>query len=224
VDRALQPGMRLMRKISITGKFGVVTLLLLLPLTIGVGSGYAESTGLLRAAQREQSGLRLATPLVRLVVQVAQAQDAAARGVAPPRHLTALDGVESAMRAVPADAAALRGLAGAWRETRAGVEDLTAQSQPKVAGVRAAAAMDLCLALLQRVADTSGLTGDPELGTHYLLSGLVRTLPRLVQAAGAAGSAQRAAATPQERRLEQTMATRRLRMIAQLLTEDLSSS
>jgi len=35
VDRALQPGMRLMRKISITGKFVVVTLLLLLPSVSG---------------------------------------------------------------------------------------------------------------------------------------------------------------------------------------------
>jgi diguanylate cyclase (GGDEF)-like protein len=224
VDRALQPGMRLMRKISITGKFGVVTLLLLLPLTIGVGSGYAESTGLLRAAEQEQSGLRLASPLVQLVIQVAQAQDAAARGIAPPQRLTAVDGVESAMRAVPADAVALRGIAGAWRETRAGVEDLTAQTRPAVAGVRAGVAMDLCLALLQRVADASGLTGDPELDTHYLLSSLVRTLPRLVEAAGAAGAAQQAAGTPDTRRLEQIMATRRLQAFVDHLAEDLATS
>jgi diguanylate cyclase (GGDEF)-like protein len=216
--------MRLMRKISITGKFGVVTLLLLLPLTIGVGSGYAESTGLLRAAEQEQSGLRLATPLVQLVVQIAQAQDAAARGIAPPRHMTAVDGVESAISAVPDDAVAMRGLIRAWRQTRAAVEDLSAQTQPAVAGVRAGVAMDLCTALLQRVADTSGLTGDPELGTHYLLDGLIRTLPRLMAAAGAAAAAQQAAGTPQERQLEQTMGSRRLRLLARLLADDLSSA
>jgi diguanylate cyclase (GGDEF)-like protein len=216
--------MRLMRKISITGKFGIVTLLLLLPLTIGVGSGYAESTGLLRAAQLEQSGLRLATPLVQLVVQVAQAQDAAARGIAPPRRLTAVDGVETAMRAVPADAAALRGLAGAWRQTRAGVEDLTAQTRPEAAAARAVAAMDRCVALLQQVADVSGLTGDPELETHYLLSGLIRTLPGLMEAAGAAGAAQQAAGTAQARQLEQTLAGRRLRAYVGRLAEDLATS
>jgi diguanylate cyclase (GGDEF)-like protein len=224
VDRALQPGMRLMRKISITGKFVVVTLLLLLPLTIGVGSGYAESTGLLRAAKQEQGGLRLATPLVQLVVQVAQAQDAAARGIAPPQRLTAVAGVENAMRAVPADAVALRGLTGPWQQTVAAVADLTAQTEPAAAAASAGAALDRCLSLLQRVADTSGLTDDPELGTHYLLNGLVRTLPGLMQTAGAAGPAQQAAGTLQARRLEQTMATRHLRALADRLAADLATA
>jgi diguanylate cyclase (GGDEF)-like protein len=224
VDRALQPGMRLMRKISITGKFVVVTLLLLLPLTIGVGSGYAESTGRLRAAKQEQGGLHLATPLVQLLVQVAQAQDAAARGIAPPERLTAVGGVENAMHAVPADAVALRALAGAWRQTEAAVADLTAQTRPATAAARAGGAMDLCLALLQRVADTSGLTADPELGTHYVLTGLLRTLPVLMQTAGEAGAAQQTAGTLQARLLEQTMATRRLRALSERLAADLATS
>jgi diguanylate cyclase (GGDEF)-like protein len=224
VDRALQPGMRLMRKISITGKFGVVTLLLLLPLSIGVGSGYAESTELLQAAQREQAGLRLATPLVQLVVQVAQAQDAAARGIAPPERLTAVDGVEAAVRAVPADAVTLEGITGAWRSVRAGVQDLTAQTSPAAAGARADVAMGRSLALLQEVADVAGLTDDPELGTHYLLNGLLRTLPGLLQAAGTAGAAQQAGGTVQARRLEQTMATRHLGALVERLAADLAAS
>jgi hypothetical protein len=224
VDRALQPGMRLMRRISITGKFGVFLLLLLLPLTIGVGSGYAESTGLLRSAQREQAGLRLATPLVQLVVQVAQAQDSAARGIAPPRRLTAVDDVEAAMRGVPADADALLRLAGYWRQTRAGVEDLTAQTRPEDAAARAGVVMDHCLDLLQRVSDVSGLTDDPELGTHYLLDGLILTLPRLMQSAGSAGAAQQPGTTAQDLRLQHGMATRSLRILSDRLALELSTS
>ncbi|HYJ75329.1 MAG TPA: bifunctional diguanylate cyclase/phosphodiesterase [Kineosporiaceae bacterium] len=224
MDRALQPGMRLMRRISIAGKFGVVTLLLLLPLTIGVGSGYAESTGLLRSAKQEQAGLRLATPLVQLVVQVAQAQDAAARGIASPQRLTAVDAVEAAMSAVPADVAALRRLAPAWQRTRARVDGLTSQARPGAAAVQARAAMDGCLSLLRQVSDASGLTDDPELGTHYLVSGLIWTLPNLLQAAGAAASNQAAGVTAQDRRLEQAVAVRSLRGLADRLGEQLVTS
>jgi diguanylate cyclase (GGDEF)-like protein len=224
VDRALLPGMRLMRRISITTKFGVVTLLLLVPLTIGVGSGYAESTGLLRSAKQEQAGLRLAAPLVQLVVQVARAQDAAARGVAPAQRLTAIDAVEAAMHAAPPEAAALLRLGAAWRETRAGVEELTSSARPEAAAVHARAAMDRCLALLGQVADTSGLTDDPELGTHYLVGALVGTLPRLMDAAGTAAANQQAVVTPQNRRLEQAVAIRSLRAIADRLTQQLLTS
>ena len=83
MDRLLHPGMRLMRRMGVTAKFGLVTVLLLLPLTIVVGTSFAESTGRLQAVDAERSGLRVAAPLVQLVVQLAQAQDAAARGLAP---------------------------------------------------------------------------------------------------------------------------------------------
>ena len=222
MDRALRPGMRLMRKMGMTAKFGIVTFILFVPMTIGVASGYAESTGRLRSAELEQQGLRLAAPLVQLVIQLAQTQDAAARGIPPPRRLTAVDLVDAATRNTAEDADLH--VDETWRRARADVDVLIAQTRPEAAVPLAAQALGRCTALLRDVADTSGLVEDPQLDTHYLLSGLVTTLPRLMGTAGSVPSAEPGAGRPRPLRMEQAVGVRTLREGATRLSEDLATA
>src|SRR5690349_3240211 len=142
--------MRLMRRMGITAKFGVVTLLLLLPLTIGVGSGFAESTGRLRIVDQERAGLRLTAPLVQLVIQLAQTQDAAARGIAPARGLPAVSSVDAAM----AEVGAQLGAEDAWRRARPDLDELTAPATPGRAVTLAGHALSACSLLLKQVGDS----------------------------------------------------------------------
>jgi diguanylate cyclase (GGDEF)-like protein len=165
-----------MRRMGITAKFGLVTLLLLLPLTIGVGSGFAESTGRLRATEQERAGLRLAAPLVQLVIQLAQTQDAAARGIPPAQGLPAVGLVEAAVRDVGPELGAVD----AWRAARRDLDELTAPATAEQAVTIAGRALSRCTALLKDVADASGLVADPQLDTTYLMTSLVTTLPRLL--------------------------------------------
>jgi len=173
--------MRLMRRMGITAKFGVVTLLLLLPLTIGVGSGFAESTGRLRIVDQERAGLRLTAPLVQLVIQLAQTQDAAARGIAPARGLPAVSSVDAAM----AEVGAQLGAEDAWRRARPDLDELTAPATPGRAVTLAGHALSACSLLLKQVGDSSGLVADPQLDITYVTKSLVTTLPRLLVVAAA---------------------------------------
>ncbi len=221
MDRALLPGMRLMRRMGITAKFGVVTFLLLLPLTIGVGSGFAESTGRLRATEQERAGLRLAAPLVQLVVQLAQTQDAAARGIPPARGLPAVGPVEAAV----AEVGAQLGATGDWQRARPDIEALTAPATPERAVVLSARALHRCIALLKDVADASGLTADPQLDSSYVMTSLVTTLPRLlVVAAGSPGGSEGPQVPFEQRYAVRTLAETARRLQADLRTATGSSA
>ncbi len=219
MDRALLPGMRLMRRMGITAKFGLVTLLLLLPLTIGVGSGFAESTGRLEATRHERAGLRLAAPLVQLVIQLAQTQDAAARGIPPARGLPAVGLVEAAVHEVGPELGAVE----AWREARRDLDALTAPAGAEQAVGIAARALARCTALLKDVADASGLVADPQLDTTYLMTSLVTTLPRLLVVAS---GNEPGGARPQTRDadFERRYEVRALHEVADRLSADLATA
>ncbi len=220
MDRLLRPGMRLMRGMGVTAKFGLVTVLLLLPLTIGVGSGFTESTDRLRAVASERAGLRLAAPLVQLVVQLAQTEDAAARGLPPPPRLTAVDAVDAAVREVGARLP----LGMSWRDARSAVTAVTDENRPAAAAALAAGALTRCLAVLKTAADASGLVTDPQLDSYYVVTTLVTTVPRLLAQAGDVWPAVRAARAPGEARFEQRMGARSLDGLASRLTEDLDTA
>ena len=226
MDRALLPGMRLMRRMGITAKFGLVTLLLLLPLTIGVGSGFAESTGRLQATERERAGLRLAAPLVQLTIQLAQTQDAAARGLAPAQGLPAVGLVEAAVH----DVGAQLGAVDAWRDARRDLDALTAPATADQAVGIAARALSRCNALLKHVADASGLVADPQLDTTYLMTSLVTTLPRLLVVAAGHEPVARPAdagapqALPADADFERRYEVRALHEVAGRLATDLATA
>jgi len=212
--------MRLMRRMGVTAKFGLVTVLLLLPLTIGVGSGFTESTGRLRAVESERAGLRLVAPLVQLVVQLAQTEDAAARGLPPPDRLTAVGAVDAAVR----DVGARLRLGTSWRDARTAVTALTEEDRPAPAAALAATALARCAAVLKTAADASGLVTDPELDSYYVVTTLVTTVPRLLAQAGDVWPAVRASRAPGEARFEQRMGARTLAGLSSRLTEDLGTA
>ena len=172
-------------------KFGLVTLLLLLPLTIGVGSGYAESTGLLQCrpgASRPGSGSPPPGPARR------PARAGPGRGGARYRAAAAPDRRGRCRRrrwpAWPTTRRACAGSAGPWRQTRQGCGR---PSPPRPCPQRRRAARGgaprRCLARAQEVADASGPGHRPRSSTrHYVVDQAGPHAPRLLaRAASAAG-------------------------------------
>ena len=64
----LRPGMRLMRRVGVAGKFGLIAVLLLVPMCTSMIASYREATGQISIADRERVGLRYTRPLVELVI------------------------------------------------------------------------------------------------------------------------------------------------------------
>ncbi len=176
----LLPGMRLMRRLGITGKFIAIALLLLLPLAVNVAAGWDQASSQIAVAARERQGLLVAAPLVRLLTCLADVETSPA-GRIPSRELAAaLDAATEAM-----DAAG-PGVVGAdarvrWNQAREGARQLAGSA---TAALRsgAATARGQVLAVIRDVADRSDLRLDPQLDSHYLVAVLVDRLPALVSA------------------------------------------
>ena len=148
VDRALLPGMRLMRRMGITAKFGLVTLLLLLPLTIGVGSGFAESTGRLQR-RRRRSALGCGSPR-----RWCSSSSSWPRPRTPPRAASPRRG--ACRRSAPSirrshEVGAQLQAEDAWRQARPDLDELTAPATPQRAVTLAARALSACALLLKHV-------------------------------------------------------------------------
>ena len=77
MDLLLRPGMRVMRRLAVAGKFGLIAVLLMLPLGISIVGSFQQSTGQITVTQREREGLRLVQPMVQLVVQLSTVRDSA---------------------------------------------------------------------------------------------------------------------------------------------------
>ena len=80
----LRPGMRLMRRLGVTSKFGLITVLLLVPMCLSLVSSYRAATTEISLTEREQHGLRYVRPLVGLVIDLAQTRNLAEAGHRPP--------------------------------------------------------------------------------------------------------------------------------------------
>ena len=74
MDALLRPGMRLMRRLRVTGKFITIGLVLLVPLLVSSVGGWSAGSRDITFATRERDGLRLTVPLVQLVAALADEQ------------------------------------------------------------------------------------------------------------------------------------------------------
>jgi diguanylate cyclase (GGDEF)-like protein len=176
MDALLRPGMRLMRRLGVAGKFITIGLLLLVPLLVSVSGVWTAGSRDITSAQRERDGLRVAAPLVRLLAVLAEEQEEREERSAPATRdgslqlQAALDDVDAAEAAV----GARLGLYEGWRQLR-----------DEVLGSQPARAMSLTQDYIERVADASNLILDQQLDSYYVMIALIDRLPRALVATAA---------------------------------------
>lgn len=181
MELLLRPGMRLMRRLAVAGKFGLIAVLLLLPLCITMVTGFRDSTEQIALAERERDGLVCVTPLVRLVVELSQSRNLALSGRRPGDTWVGITReLDGAVERYGTDFDIERD----WARLRSEVESLYDPGNPLPnLAEQAGQAARTAQALIQQVADSSTLTVDPQLDSHYLARVLVDDLPRLVTTA-----------------------------------------
>ena len=183
MDRALRPGMRLMRALGVSGKFAVIAVLLVLPLVVSLGAAWSHASGDLRSADREREGLEYAAPLVRLSTQMWLSADAD-QAVVRPDSITGMDAVNRKL-------GERLNVSDQWIRLRRLLAPLSRPAARGGGRAPAGSRQDLlasatgsCRDLLESVVDAGQLQLDPQFDTHHLILALVTELPRLAQAAG----------------------------------------
>jgi diguanylate cyclase (GGDEF)-like protein len=175
MDALLRPGMRLMRRFGVAGRFIVIGLVLLIPLLVSVAGGWSAGSRDITFAQRERDGLRLEVPLVRLVAVLAeQVDNPAARagdgsGVRDQKWSGQLQQALADVDTADAAVGARLGLHAGWLALR----EAARNSGPE-------RALHLADGFVERVADASYLILDPQLDSYYVMIALVDRLPRLL--------------------------------------------
>ncbi len=181
MEFALRPGMRLMRRLGVAGKFGLIAVLLLLPMCTSMAASFRESTGQISFADRERDGLQYVKPLVNLVIELAQSRNLAEHGHDPGDTWISLVRELDDVTAIYGDELAVRG---DWTQLRSQVQSVYAADTPPAEVARKAELTARKVQqLIKKVADSSNLVLDPQLDSHYLVMMLVDRLPRLVLAA-----------------------------------------
>ncbi|MBK7624505.1 MAG: hypothetical protein IPJ14_18060 [Kineosporiaceae bacterium] len=181
VEFLLRPGMRLMRRVGVAGKFGLIAVLLLVPMCTSMIASYREATGQISIADRERVGLRYTRPLVELVIELSQTRNLANQGEKPGdgwlRLVHELDDLT-------VESGETLSVSTAWpqlrAQTKAVYDDALTHSQRAVLADQVA---KQTRRLLQQVADAAHLMVDPQLDSNYLITMLVDELPRVVTAA-----------------------------------------
>jgi diguanylate cyclase (GGDEF)-like protein len=228
MDQVLRPGMRLLRRFSVAGKFMAIALLLIVPLSILAAGSISTAARQVRAVGRERTGLALVRPLGHLLAGLGQARIGAVTGTDLPdlaESIAEVDAVQDRL----GDPFELRTQ---WRSLRAEVLDLPRPAGTE-SGVRRSAdpgqtpsaeaqrAYTRTVALLGRVADASRLTLDPQLDSFYLARALTDRVPAVVDAAATI-----AEQSPSERPAahEVSMLSARLSEPVRRLTTDLGTA
>ena len=181
MEIALRPGIRLMRHLGVAGKFGLIAVLLLMPLCISMVTAFRDATEQISIADREREGLTYVAPLGRLVVELTQSRNLALHGQRPGNAWVGL--VRELDDATLAYGEQLS-VGGDWANLRR--EVVTLYSDDTALDDLADGAEQTARRahqLIKKVADSSRLTLDPQLDSHYLVMIMADRLPRLVLAA-----------------------------------------
>ena len=156
---------------------------LLLPLGYIFGQFWGTTSDSADFVGDERRGVAYLQPLTELLADLTNAQSVAVRGEAVD-----VDGLRSAVAAVDAvdatDGAELR-TGERWTEVRERVLALVEQpARDRAALAQFVESVDLVLALVGKVGDTSSLILDPELGSYYLMDTALLRLPVVIVEAG----------------------------------------
>ncbi len=182
MEIVLRPGMRLMRHLGVAGKFGLIAVLLLMPLCISMVSAFQDATEQISITDREREGLTYVAPLGRLVVELTQSRNLALHGQRPGEAWIGI--VRELDDATLANGEQL-GVGGDWANLRSDVVTLYSEETTLDGLADGAERISRRVhQLIKKVADSSRLTLDPQLDSHYLVMIMTDRLPRLVLAAG----------------------------------------
>jgi hypothetical protein len=150
-------------------------------IAVWAGSDNADERSFI---ETERRGVQYLQPLTRLLGVLVAGQSAAVRG--DPVENASIEAELAAVERVEGRNGGALSTRSRWPTLRDSIKELL--QRPGSPGLEAyqrwAQAVDLTVALIRRVGDTSNLILDPELDSSYLVdSGLVR-LPEITQAAG----------------------------------------
>ncbi len=180
MEFVLRPGMRVMRAMGVAGKFGLIAVLLLVPMCTSIITSYQEATGQISLTARERDGLQVARPLVQLVIDLSQTRTLAVHRRDPgDGWLRLVQEVDEATARYAGDLA----VGGDWTRVRTMVQDVYAGHSHDERAELASSAARQVQQLIKKVGDAANLVLDSQLDSHYLVSMLVDRLPRLVVAA-----------------------------------------
>jgi len=195
MDQVLRPGMRLLRRFRIAGKFALVATSMLVLLGICGSAGVAATTRQLSAADRERDGLGLARPVAQLVVTLCRARLTLVERGGPATVTAALSSelaaATAAVDAVERQGGRRFGVHEPWLRLRAELAGLsgprpatapnsTGPATRPVDRVPWTRATRHAIDLLAEVTDRSGLSIDPERDSHHLVVALAERVPAML--------------------------------------------
>lgn len=180
MDTFLRPGMRLLRRFAVAGKFFTIALVLIIPLSLLASESIMNASSRHAFSLGERCGLTLARPLTLLIADLHQWRIAAVTG----RDRADLTPAIRAMDEAETTAGQRLGIHAEWLQLRHEVTALTSSGHPSPkAAVNLAARQTTTF--LGRISSTSRLIPDRH-DDQYLATILVDHLPDLLDVAATA--------------------------------------
>ncbi len=191
----LAPGAALMNRLRYAYKFGLISLVFVLPIAVLISLFVMETNEGISFAQKEQKGASYLMPLKGLIENTQQHRgmaaallggDASFSGKAEGKRkqideaVVLVDAADSQYGQELATSAQWKHIKDEWQGLRGKVLNLT----QKESGAAHTALIAKMLALMTQVADSSNLTLDPDLDSYYLGDALVNRLPAMSEALG----------------------------------------
>jgi methyl-accepting chemotaxis protein len=193
----LSPGMALMGRLKYARKFGLISLIFMLPIVLLVYFFISEVNGGIRFAEKERHGVAYLKPLKVVLANMQQHRGMAAallNGDASfgakldekqkqlKDQIAAVDAVDRAHGEDLGTSAQWKHVEEEWDGLRSRVAGLT----PKDSFEQHTALIGKVIALMTTVADGSNLTLDPDLDSYYLMDAIVVRLPAMSETLGQA--------------------------------------
>ncbi|MDP9417250.1 MAG: diguanylate cyclase [Actinomycetota bacterium] len=176
----LRPAQACLGRLRYSGKFLVIALVLLIPLASAASTSLRESREAKAVLERELRGVEFIEPVMRVAVGMYADREKAAEGDYPPKAAgPAIDELDD----LAASHGATIGVANDWRAAELALEPVQWPAIPALPD--SATYDDAALALqafAKQIADSSGLTLDTELQSHYLADALLVDVPQVLAA------------------------------------------
>ena len=202
----LTPGISLMNRLRYAYKFGLISLIFLLPISVLIVLFVVESSNGITFAEKEQKGAAYLMPLKGLIENTQQHRgmmagllngDASFASKAEEKRKQIeeasklVDEADSRYGQELGTTAQWKSVKDEWQGLRGKVLNLT----PKESFAAHTALIGKIIDLMVRVADSSNLTLDPDLDTMYIGDALVNRLPAMSETLGQSRALGSAAAT-----------------------------
>ena len=197
MDSLLAPGIALMGRLKYARKFGLISLIFMLPIVLLVYFFISEVNGGIRFAEKERHGVAYLKPLKVVLANMQQHRGMAAallNGDATfaskledkqkqlKEMIAAVDAIDRVHGESLGTSVQWKSIEDEWEGLRGRVAGLT----PKDSFEQHTALIGRVIALMTTVADGSNLTLDPDLDSYYLMDAIVVRLPAMTETLGQA--------------------------------------